>query len=664
MSETNRAFPNLPPDQAKIRAECFYPSATFVEFKKEEIEQSIPERFETIVAKYPNRMAIKSKLHSLTYDALNKASNRAARAILDAHGIGQEPVALLLENDAPMIISILGALKSRKLYVPLDPSYPFSRLRYLLEDSGSAMMITNDENLRLATELTNQKIPLVNIDAIETVSDDNLHLDLAPDTLAYILYTSGSTGEPKGVVQSHRNVLHLVMRQTNRCRATINDRLALLRSFSVNGGTLHTFTALLNGATILPFDLKTEGFNQLESWLADEKITLCSGLSPTIFGQFAASLSDDRRFPTIRMITFSGEPLQRRHVELCRKYLSHKCVIVNSLGATEASNFCEFVVDRDTPLADGTLPAGYPTADAEVFLVDEDRADIGANRLGEIAVKTPYMALGYWRKPELTATKFIPTDKGRLYLSGDLGLKRDDGCLVHVGRKDFQVKVRGYRVDTGEVEESLLDVENIKEVAVAAREDSTGGKVLVAYIVAKNGSAPSVAALRGILGSKLPDYMVPSKFVFLDALPMTPNGKIDRRALPDPGKARPNLDTPYGPPRTPVEAELAQIWVKVLSVVPVGIYDKFFDLGGHSLAATRIVSQVIEKFHTEIPLQLLFQSPTIVEMAAVITENQAKKLGKPDLNRILSQLESLSDEEAKKLLAGEGPLTAPGDRRD
>jgi amino acid adenylation domain-containing protein len=632
----NSNFP-LSPEQQAIRNKRLDPWGTFVEFPIEEIEQSIPQRFEQQVRKYPDQIAVKTRTRKLTYDALNKLANRVAQAILTSQGVGQEPVALLLENDAPMIASFLGVLKSGKIYVPLDPADPLSRLQYLLEDSQSALIVSNGRNLTLAQELAKGKVPIINIDAIAaTASDESPSLLLAPDALAYILYTSGSTGKPKGVVQNHRNVLHVIMWYTNRARITGDDRIALLRSFSVNGGTLHTFAALLNGAAILPFNLKEDGVGQLGKWFMDEGITICGGLGATAFNHFAASLTGGQKFPQLRWILFGGEPIHKKHVEVCRRHFSSECVIVNALGATEASNFCEFIIDKNTAIGDDMIPSGYPTTDMEILLLDEKGSEVGAGCVGEIAVKSRYIALGYWHRPQLTREKFLPVGDERLYLTGDLGLKRPDGCLLYSGRKDFQVKVRGYRIEIGEVEGALLDLENICNAAVAAREDSAGEKRLVAYIVAEKQPAPTATGLRRALRGRLPDFMVPSVFVVLDAMPVTPHGKLDRNALPLPPRSRPQLDAALIAPRSPVEKKLAQIWADVLSLDEVGIHDNFFDLGGHSLSATRIVSQVIKHFELEIPPKALFQSPTVAEMAAVITEHQERNRSEKTYSEIVS----------------------------
>jgi len=287
------------------------------------------------------------------------------------------------------------------------------------------------------------------------------------------------------------------------------------------------------------------------------------------------------------------------------------------------------------------------------LLLDETGQEVGASQTGEIAVRSEHLALGYWRRPDLTEAAFFRDPRGgnsRLYLTGDLGMMHPDGCLIHMGRKDFQVKIRGNRVEVTEIEAGLLKLESVQAAVVHAQADDAGGQRLVAYVVPAEGKAPTIGDLRGALALTLPDYMIPSAFVFMDAIPVVPNGRVDRRALPLPGNSRPTLGVSYMVPRTPIEEELVKIWTEVLSLNKVGIHDNFFDLGGHSLAATRILSRVINKFQLQIPLQSLFAARTIAELAKVILEHQDEKTGAVELERLLVELESNSEEEVRRLL--------------
>jgi non-ribosomal peptide synthetase component F len=363
---------DLPPEQEALRTKCAHPSARFTEFCQEEIEQSIPARFEKIVRLHPGRLAVKAGAHSLSYEALNHAANRVASAILGQRGDKAEPIGLVLEQGVDIVTVILGILKAGKIYVPLDPSFPMVRNRDVLEDAEPGLIVTNNTHCALAEELAGNKVVLMNIDELSpSVPRANPPVRVVADTLAYILYTSGSTGKPKGVVQNHRNILHLIMRHTNRAHISPQDRIALLRSFNVHGGTLLTFAAVLNGAVLLPFDTKREGVQELAHWLAREEVTLCR-MGPSLFRYLTPILHAEAHYPHLREISFSGEPLHRNDVELCRQYFSDECIVVNSFGATEVSSCCEYLIERNTRIEASVVPCGYPTRDMEIVLLADD----------------------------------------------------------------------------------------------------------------------------------------------------------------------------------------------------------------------------------------------------------------------------------------------------
>ena len=656
MSDLRRTFPKLPSEQQAIWAKCFHPSGNFVEFKKEEIEQSIPDRFEKIVRLYSHRPAVKTKNHLLTYEAVNQAANRVAHTILRQRGEREEPIALLFEHDAPMIVAILGVLKAGKMCVVLDPSLPRARTAYMLEDSQAALLLTDGKNLVSARELAQDESLLMNIDESDAgLSTENPALSISPDHLAYIVYTSGSTGQPKGVLQNHRNGLHEAMLYANGLHISPEDRLALLYSCSASQGMKIAFGALLNGAALCPYDLKEEGVGNLAAWLVQQEITIYFSI-PIVFRQFVGALTGQEKLPRLRLIQLGSDSVTLKEVEEYKKRFSPDTILFVRLGSTETGTLRRCFFNRETPLVEKMVPVGYAIEAMEVSLLDEEGKKVDFNRVGEIAVKSRYLSPGYWRRADVTQAKFLPDPNGgdrRTYLTGDLGRMLPDGCLYHVGRKDFQVEIRGYRIEVGEVEMALLNLPSIKEAVVVAWENQPGDQRLVAYVVFNNCFAPSVGELRSFLKDRLPDYMTPSAFVFLDTLPLNPNGKVDRRALPPPSPARPELNTPFVASRTPIEETIAWIWSEVLSLDQVGIHENFFDLGGHSLAATRVVSRVIKNFHLELPLQSLFQAPTVAAMSAVITERQGKKLGEKELMRILTELESLTDDEVERLLADE-----------
>jgi amino acid adenylation domain-containing protein len=662
MSHFSETVPDYHSQQA-VRAKCFHPSGSFVEFKREEIEQSIPSRFEKIAAKYPERIAVKTRSREFTYDALNQFANRIARAILVQRSRGSEPVVLLLEHDTPMIAAILGVLKAGKIYVPLDTTLPRSRIASILEELHAPLILTSKQNLPLTKELAPDVQDLINIDEIDsTLYVENPDLSIPPDAMAYILYTSGSTGQPKGVTHNHRNVLHDCMVYTNNLHFCSNDRLTLLHSCSFAASKHYLFGALLNGAANYPFDIKLEGLAPLSEWLIQEKITAYhSGV--VVYRYFLDTLTGKEEFPDLRVIKLGSQQVSKKDVERYQKQFSAQCILLNALSSTEASTVRWYFINKATEINGDTVPVGHGVEDMEILLLDDDGKGVDINQTGEIAVKSRYLSPGYWRKPELTKAKFLLDRDGgdkRIYLTGDLGRMRPDGCLEHLGRKDFRVKIRGFTVEVAEVENTLRELDTIKEAVVVTQEVRPNDESLVAYVIPTKQPAPTARELRGVLVEKLPHYMIPSMFVFLKALPLTPNGKVDRKALPLPERSRPDLDTPFFAPRTPIEEVLAGTWAELLRLDQVGIHDRFLDLGGNSLLASQVISRIIQRFQIELPLQSLFQTPTVAEMAVIIAQSQGRTLDEEDLGRLLAELESLSDEEAQRLLTKERTPHIPG----
>jgi amino acid adenylation domain-containing protein len=605
-----------------------------------------------MVSRYADRLAVKTKNHTFTYDQLNKTSNRVAHAILEQRAERNEPVALLLEQSTQEITAILGLLKAGKIYVPLDPSYPRERLTYLMDDSQTGLIVTNNRNVSLASDLARKGIHLLNIDELDLrLSIETPCLTISPDSLAYIQYTSGSTGMPKGATQNHRNTLHDIMNYTNAIHICADDRLSLLTS-GTGQAMKHIFAAMLNGAALFPFPLKEEGVGKLANWLIQEEITIYRSAA-MVFRHFASTLTGLEEFPKLRLIRLASETVSKRDVDLYKKHFSPDCILVNGLSSGEAINFRKYFIDKRTCIITNTVPVGYAVQGKRVLLLDDSGEEVGFNYVGEITVKSRYLSPGYWRWPELTRVAFLSDPTGsseRVYRTGDLGRMLPDGCVELVGRKDFRVKIRGYSVELSEIDVALLDHPAIKEAVVVAQQEVSSGKQLVAYVVPAK-RAPNVSELRSFLKEKFPDYMIPSAFVMLDALPLLPNGKVDRKALPVPPGSRPELDNSYVAPRTTVEKELSQIWAEVLSLDEIGIHDNFLDLGGDSLLATQVISRVINAFRVELSVKTLFKSPTVVDMGVVITENMAKKGGDGELAHMLDELESLSDEEARKRFA-------------
>ena len=596
------------------------------QFPPEEIEQSIGERFEKQAAAHPDRIAIRSGGRSMTYAELNAAANRLGRAILHAAG-DADRVVLLFEQGGPVIVAVLAVLKAGKTYVPLDPGYPAARLAELVEDSEAGLILTDDAHLEGAKMLASgRSLPVLSSDAVDP-SDrgDDLGMRVAPDAIAYMLYTSGSTGRPKGVVQKHRNLLHFVRTYTNSCRITPDDRIAWLHSITFSASNMNVYPALLNGAAVYPHDVKRRGVDGLAELLMGERITVCQCV-PTVFRHFLSGLTGEERFPDLRVFELGGEPVYRRDVELFRARVGTHCVLVNRLAFTEASVAAQYFITAETELPASAVPVGRPAEGMEILVLGEDGREAGREEVGEIALRSHHLSPGYWRRPDLTAKAFTNGGGPRTYRTGDMGRIRADGLLEYAGRKDFRVKVRGYTIEVAEVEAALLEIGGVKSAVVVAREDHRGDQRLVAYLVPA-GVAPTPDELRTRLGDRLPDFMVPSAFMVLDAFPLTSTGKLDRLALPAPDLTQVEAAGGYAAPRTDTEAKVAAIWAEVFALDRVGIHDDFFALGGHSLLAGRIAARIRQAYGVELSLGALFDAPTVAELCGQLGEAVG---GKPD----------------------------------
>jgi amino acid adenylation domain-containing protein len=608
------------------------PGPDFRRFERGEIEQSLPARFEAQVARFPDRLAVRAGGEELSYGELNARANRIARAIRERRGDAEEPAALLVSQGAGLIAAILGALKAGKLYVPLDPSHPRPRIREVLDEAGAALLVADAANRILATELVSGARGVLDIDAIDPASrSDDLALPVSPDRGAYIFYTSGSTGRPKGVVDTHRNVLHNVMRYTNSLAIGSEDRLSLVQSSTFSGTVSSVFGALANGAALLPFDLRREGTARLADWVARERITIFHSV-PAIF---RALLNADggRRYPALRLVRLEGDRALRLDVALFRMHLETGALLVNGLGATETGLCRQFFLDHETDFAGGLVPVGYPVEDMTVTIVGENGAPAAEGRVGEVAVRSRFLAKGYWRNPDLDRQAFVadPARPGeRTYRTGDVGRLAADDCLELFGRTDRALKIRGVRVEPAETERALLALDGVREAAVVARPDRSGEPRLTAYVVASAEPGPTAGTLRRLLSATLPAVSIPARFVALPSLPVDGQGKLDRRGL---SEAEPEAAQspsrrgllPDVAPRDRLERRLTRIWEEVLAIERIGTSDDFFELGGDSLAALRIAARAERIAGIPVAPSLLSSAPTIRSLAAAVNEEKRRQ---------------------------------------
>ncbi|WP_268626173.1 non-ribosomal peptide synthetase [Paenibacillus alvei] len=569
--------------------------------------------FEEQAERIPDAAAITLNEQELTYRELNERVNRLART-LRSRGISKgRLVAILAERSIEMVVGMLAAHKAGAAYVPIDPEYPEERIRFLIEDSGGQVMLTQS---RLRERLAGLA-PVILLDDESYYHEDgtNLNPGIEATDLACVIYTSGTTGKPKGNLVSHRNIVRVV-RNTNYIDITERDHVLQLSSYSFDGATFDIFGALTNGArlVLVPHETLLE-IGRLADLIQRERISVM--FITTAFFNILVDVNVDC-LRDLRAILFGGERVSVGHV---RKALAHigPGRLNHVYGPTESTVYTTYLpVDFVDDLA-VTVPIGRPISNTTVYIVDSRNKLLPIGVAGELCVGGEGLVRGYNNRPELTAEKFVdnPFVPGeRMYRTGDLAKWLPDGTIEYVGRTDDQVKIRGFRIELGEIEAQLQKVEGIRKTTVFARENASGEKQLCAYYEA-DCELPA-AELKSVLSQELPAYMIPAYLIQLERIPLTTNGKVDRRSLPAPEES---LQPGGGriPPRTPLEASLAGIWISVLGLVHIGVHDNFFDLGGHSLRATTLVSKVHQELNVELPLRDVFRYPTIEEMALAIS---------------------------------------------
>ena len=580
----------------------------------------ISARFEAQVAANPDRLAIWADDQTLSYQQLNEASNRVARSLLAASG-GTGTVAVLLGQGALPVVAMLGVLKAGMVFVPLDPRQPRARLRQILEDCKARLLLTDECGLTAAPAALRPRVRLFNIDRVDvTLPSTNLGLSIGGKTTACLMYTSGSTGSPKGVVQTHNTLLHRTDAYTDLLQLEEQDRLTLLAHCSVAQGLSSTLQALLNGASLHPFDLRARGVGELAPWLIAHGITVFVSTVST-FRHFAKTLTTENEFSAVKAIRLGSEPVFPDDLRLFRRHFSRRCRLVTTLGSTEAGPIAAHVIDHGSVINHG-VPAGYPIAGVTVTILDDTGQPCPPQQTGEIAVQSRFVFSGYWDDLDRTAASLVQvanSDGDRLYLTGDLGALRSDGGIEFRGRKNLRVKVRGFRVELEEIERALSSCPLVAEAAVIARPDSSGDSRLAAFIVPGQGQRPSTDQLQTHLQSILPDYMVPPSFEFLSTLPRTATGKVDRTALP-PQRTDPSSMLADREPADVIELCLKNLWEDLLNQRPVSVAANFFELGGDSLLAARLSVAIERTFGAKLPMATFLTSATIQQQAHRLRE--------------------------------------------
>ena len=599
-------------------------------------DASVPARLRDSARRHPGALAIRAADQELTYADLDAAANGIAHVLIDRRGPGEEPVAVLLGKTPRLIAAFLGVLAAGKAFLPLDPSFPASRLARICASSGTPLLVTESAHAGLARALGLPASAVLDLDA--TPPDPAAappRVAVTADSLATILYTSGSTGEPKGVAQNHRGVLHDALNLIEQVRVAPEDRLSLVLAAGTVGSIRDILAALLVGASVHPFDLAAEGFAALGRFIADERITYVN-VVVTLFRHLVAALPPSARLDTVRVFRCGSEALAAADLAAFQRHFAPGCVLFTGFSATETGTATWlFFTAADAP-ADGRVTAGHAAPGFEVLVLDEARRAVPRGEVGEVAIRSAFLPPGYWRRPDLTAGVFLPDPEGgdaRVYLTGDLGrLRPGDGALELGGRRDATVKIHGARVDLSEIELALQDVPGVRQAAVVMRERSPGDPRAVAYVAPTGAPGPPVEEMRRHLRQRLPGYMMPAAFVTLPTLPSTPGGKLDRRALPEPDWSG---AAPFVAPRTPVEELLASMWSEVLSVERVGVDDAFLELGGDSLTALRLVTAIRERLQLDVPPARLLATATVADMAIEVAAALAERLPEATRDRLL-----------------------------
>ncbi|WP_188151962.1 non-ribosomal peptide synthetase, partial [Teredinibacter waterburyi] len=591
-----------------------------------DVEGSVARRFELQVQRYPERIAIDYAGQQFSYAKLNSLANHYAHALLAVCPAAVPTrIAVFMDKGIENIAAILAVLKCGHAYVPVDPEFPDDRNAFILSDSDAGAIIGQHSHKDYIAKLTSNAVPIIDVDQLESVGIvENCDLDVSADALAYVIYTSGSTGRPKGVMQNNRNLLHGCMRRTNLQCVTPDDRMSLFYSCSVMGSVYCIFGALLNGAGLYPYNIREDGLDELADWLVSNNISIYHSVA-SVFRQFSASYSQSSQKFSVRLVIFGGEKVLTSDVDAAKKVFSSKVSFYTGLGSTETGTIRYFPITAETEITSDVVPIGYPIEGVEILLLDENGAVVETGDIGEIAVKSRYIALGYWNNPEATNSVFSVDENDsavRIYRMGDLAVENSDGLLVHRGRKDFQVKIRGFRVETGEVESALQQHPSIDEVVVTAV-DVGAGTQLAAYIVLTKAlchKGVSVRSLREFLNGILPYYMIPTMFVELDELPKTPNRKVDRKALPQPSAANELVSEAPIAPSTATEKLVVEICSVLLQRDDIGINQNFFEIGGDSLTATQLVSRLNNQLNKTIFMRDIFSATDFKSLAAVLDE--------------------------------------------
>ena len=586
----------------------------------DELYDTIGTRFERQAAATPDNLAVVTDELSLTYRELDAVASRIAGSLAVLPWDNDRPVALLMSEGPFLYAAMLGAAKAGRIFLVLPVTSPEPWLSALVADSAAAHILTDNSWCAVAVRVAGTEANVLEVERIAASGAPVMaETALWPNAPACIAYTSGSTGRPKGVLLTHRGLLHRHDLQAELLGLQQADRVANLWPTSTSAGLGNTLAPLCAGACVLPFDLRSRGLHSLTPWIAARKITGLS-FACSLFRTWLAVLPDGCRLPSLRYVRLGGDPLYGVDVARAAQHLGSDWRICYVLSSAECATMAGLTLNSSSQLGQGAVPVGFPVRGTEIRLENDAGQIVGPGEIGEVVVKSPFLALGYWKEPELTAASFPtdPADGRRFFRTGDLGRWRSDGTLEHFGRKGRKIKVRGFSIEPYEVECELLRQPGISNAVVVLHQDAGKEALLVAYVVAP--SNISASTIRNGLATRLPTHMVPSHIVVMDSLPMTAGGKIDRRSLPPPSLK--NLPSHrYRAPANEEERALVSIWGEILKVSKIGIDDNFFELGGTSLQALILFDRIKTLLSRNLPPSAIICAPTIARLADLMRQN-------------------------------------------
>ncbi|WP_431088386.1 amino acid adenylation domain-containing protein [Paenibacillus sp. 8b26] len=580
---------------------------TAMEFPR---EQTVHDLFEVQALQTPEKVALYFEGEQLTYRELNERANSLAR-VLQTQGVGPDKlVGLMVKRSAEMMIGLLAVLKAGGAYVPIDPEYPSARIEYVLGDSGATVLLTSRDLVEGHSYRANTYF--VEDEELYQGETTNLEVTAQPDHLAYVIYTSGSTGNPKGVMLQHRSVLNFITGMHGVLDITADKTILSLTTISFDIFVLETILPLLSGMTVIIGDRRHQTDPQeLGELIVTHQIDMLQ-MTPSRLQMLLDHDEGAHALQGVQEVLVGGEAIPPKLLNGLQSINGLR--IYNMYGPTETTVYS---TTQELTTAN-RIDIGRPIANTQIYIINTQGRLQPVGIPGELCIGGKGLARGYWNREDLTAEKFVnnPFSPGtRMYRTGDLARWNPDGSLEFIGRIDHQVKVRGFRIELGEVESQILKMEDVQKAVVLAHEDKQGENQLVAYYVAER--EVSSSELRSLLAKELPNYMVPTYFVQLEHIPLTPNGKIDRKALPAPeGKLQDGIE--HIAPRTWVESKLAMIWKEILDLAQVSVKDNFFEIGGHSLRATTLVSKIHKEMNKSLPLRSIFEAPTIEQLAEVM----------------------------------------------